>query len=66
MQNRKLQKSITELEEMVHDVNCMNTKLRAENKSLKERLAKKTKCDCVVCHVQPEIPALSQQLVSFH
>jgi chromosome segregation ATPase len=46
---------------MILDVNCVNSKIHEENKSLKERLAKETeKCDDMACRLQPVETALSQ------
>jgi chromosome segregation ATPase len=60
-QNRQLQKSESDLERMILDVNCVNSKLHDENKSLKERLAKETeKCNDMACRLQPVEKALSQ------
>jgi regulator of replication initiation timing len=60
-QNKQLQKSVSDLERMVLDVNCVNSKLHEENKSLKERLAKETeKCNDMACRLQPVETALSQ------
>jgi chromosome segregation ATPase len=60
-QNRYLQKSVSDLERMVLDVNCINSKLNEENMSLKERLAKETeKCNDMECRLQPAETALSQ------
>jgi regulator of replication initiation timing len=60
-QNRHLQKSVSDMERMVLDVNCINSKLCEENKSLKERLAKETeKCNDMACRLQPVETALSQ------
>ena len=56
-----MQKSVTDLERMVLDVNCINSKLHEENKSLKERLVKETeKCNDMACRLQPVETALSQ------
>jgi regulator of replication initiation timing len=77
MQNRELQKSVSDMEKMVLDVNCINSKLHDENKFLKERLAKESeKCNDLACHLDPVETALSQasqevvelkkQLVSFY
>jgi hypothetical protein len=53
-QNKQLQKSVCDLERMVLDVNCTNSKPLEENKSLKERLAKKAeKFNDMACHLQP-------------
>ena len=52
---------MSDLERMVLDVNCINSKLQEENKSLKERLAKETeKCNDMACRLQPVETALSQ------
>jgi len=60
-QNKQLQKSVCDLERMVLDVNCTNSKLHEENKSLEERLAKETeKCNDMACRLQPVETALSQ------
>ena len=60
-QNRQLQKSVGDLERMILDVNCINSKLHDENKSLKERLAKETeKCNDMACRLRPVEAALSQ------
>lgn len=78
MENRQLQKSINDLETMILDVNCVNSKLQAENKSLEERLVKESeKCNDLMSHLQPlddverelsqrteETVALKKQLVS--
>jgi hypothetical protein len=46
---------------MVLDVNCINSKLNEENRSLKERLVKETeKCNDMACRLQPVETALSQ------
>jgi regulator of replication initiation timing len=61
MQNRQLQKSVSDLENVVLNVDCTNGKLRDENKSLKDRLVKETeKCNGMVCRLQPLETALSQ------
>jgi len=60
-QNKQLQKSVSDLERMILDVNCINSKIHEENKSLKERLAKETeKCDDMACRLQPVETALSK------
>ncbi|KDR19230.1 hypothetical protein L798_06285 [Zootermopsis nevadensis] len=52
-ENRHLQKSIGDLEAMILDVNCTNSKLSGENKSLKERLEKESeKCNDLTGHFQ--------------
>lgn len=56
-----MQKSVSDLERMVLDVNCLNSQLQEENKSLKERLAKETeKCNDMACRLQPVETVLSQ------
>jgi regulator of replication initiation timing len=60
-QNKQLQKSVSDLERMVLDVNCINSKLNEKNKSLRARLVKETeKCNDMACRVQPVETALSQ------
>jgi len=60
-QNKQLQKSVSDLERMVLDVNCINSKLQEENRSLKESLGKETeKCNDMACRLQPAETALSQ------
>jgi regulator of replication initiation timing len=60
-QNKHLQKSVSDLERMVLDVNCTNSKLHEENKSLKERLVEETeKCNDMACRLQPVETALTQ------
>jgi predicted RNase H-like nuclease (RuvC/YqgF family) len=80
MEKRQLQKSISDLEAMVLDVNCTNSKLQDENKSLKQRLEKESeKCNELTSHLQPlddaeralsqrteETVALKKQLVSLY
>jgi ABC-type sugar transport system ATPase subunit len=80
MENRHLQKSVSDLEKMVLDVNCTNSKLHDENKSLKERLEKEfEKCNDLTHCLQllhdkkttlsqgsQEIVALKKQLVSLY
>lgn len=80
MENRQLQKSINDLETMILDVNCINSELQVENKSIKERLVKESgKCNDLISHLQPlddverelsqrteETVALKKQLVSLY
>jgi regulator of replication initiation timing len=59
-QNKQLQKSVSDLERMVLDVNCINSKLHDENMFLKESLAKETEnCNDMACCLQPVETALS-------
>jgi regulator of replication initiation timing len=80
MENRQLQKSVSDLETMILDVSCTNSKLQDENRSLKERLVKESeKCNDLTSHLQPlddveralsqrteETVALKKQLVSLY
>jgi phosphoribosylaminoimidazole-succinocarboxamide synthase len=77
VQNRYLQKSVADLETVLIDVNCTNSKLLDENNSLKERLGKESeKCNDMTRHLQTvreaetvlpqEIVALKKQLVSLY
>jgi DNA repair exonuclease SbcCD ATPase subunit len=80
MENKHLQKSIGDMEAVILDVNCTNSKLHDENKSLKERLEKESeKCNDLTSHLRTlretetalsersqEIITLKKQLVSLH